>query len=258
MNNWTKSGLVAAGIVSLSVLLVRVEANEELFTQLERTRVDTHTDILKATTQGLYYVRNGGLYSISLLGSTPQKVNLIEDLTIVEHYIVDDGVIYTNQQGDYYSYSFDGSTTTFMNAEVAYLINDGTVVQPSLDSDRDGVYDDVDNCPSITNNDQSDIDRDGVGNKCDEDIDGDNYSNDLEYNEGTNRYKGSEYPTGVLPDMLPPQVNVDIDGDGVINSEDNCPNVSNFTQWDNDDDGLGNLCDSDMDGYLQPISCSNT
>jgi len=40
----------------------------------------------------------------------------------------------------------------------------------------------------------------------------------------------------------------DIDGDGVINSEDNCPNTSNPDQNDLDGDGVGDLCDGDDDG----------
>jgi hypothetical protein len=41
--------------------------------------------------------------------------------------------------------------------------------------------------------------------------------------------------------------NPDQDGDGVIDSEDNCPSDWNESQLDNDKDGLGNACDSDQD-----------
>lgn len=40
----------------------------------------------------------------------------------------------------------------------------------------------------------------------------------------------------------------DDDGDGVVNSEDNCPLVANADQEDLDGDGLGDACDSDRDG----------
>ena len=40
----------------------------------------------------------------------------------------------------------------------------------------------------------------------------------------------------------------DSDGDGVADSVDNCPNNSNPDQADNDNDGLGNVCDSTPDG----------
>lgn len=40
----------------------------------------------------------------------------------------------------------------------------------------------------------------------------------------------------------------DLDGDGVPNSLDNCPEIANTDQSDIDGDGLGDLCDDDMDG----------
>ena len=35
------------------------------------------------------------------------------------------------------------------------------------DSDGDGITDDVDNCPTVSNPDQGDIDGDGTGDLCD-------------------------------------------------------------------------------------------
>ena len=39
----------------------------------------------------------------------------------------------------------------------------------------------------------------------------------------------------------------DDDGDGVLNSQDNCIYISNATQLDTDGDGFGNACDADLD-----------
>lgn len=41
---------------------------------------------------------------------------------------------------------------------------------------------------------------------------------------------------------------IDADGDGVTNSADNCPAVSNADQSDIDHDGVGDACDDDIDG----------
>jgi len=53
-------------------------------------------------------------------------------------------------------------------------------VEGAPDSDGDGVADAADNCPSMANADQADLDGDGTGNACDEDIDGDGLSNVIE------------------------------------------------------------------------------
>lgn len=41
---------------------------------------------------------------------------------------------------------------------------------------------------------------------------------------------------------------LDLDGDGVLDDEDNCPDSFNPTQSDNDHDGIGDTCDPDRDG----------
>jgi hypothetical protein len=67
------------------------------------------------------------------------------------------------------------------------------------------VADQVDNCPKTPNADQSDLDHDGQGDACDNDIDGDGLSN------------GSEAEFGTDPR------NADSDGDGVNDKADACP-----------------------------------
>jgi DNA-binding beta-propeller fold protein YncE len=48
------------------------------------------------------------------------------------------------------------------------------------DADRDGVIDEIDNCPGIYNPDQSNMDRDSLGDACDPDADGDGVPNALD------------------------------------------------------------------------------
>ncbi len=83
---------------------------------------------------------------------------------------------------------------------------------PPPDQDGDGVPDGEDNCPTVANADQSDVDGDGLGDACDPDI----------------------------------------DGDTVPNESDNCPYVANPDQTDLDGDGLGEPCDGDNDNDLMP------
>ena len=93
------------------------------------------------------------------------------------------------------------------------------VLSTVSDTDGDGVYDTIDNCPSDTNPDQSDLDSDGTGDVCD------SFPND--------------------PDN-------DIDGDGISGEVDNCPATPNPNQSDLDSDGMGDACDS------QTIISANT
>jgi len=77
------------------------------------------------------------------------------------------------------------------------------------DQDQDGVPDPMDACPQVPDPLQHDLDRDGLGDACDPDLDGD----------------------GV------PQL------DALGRLADNCPTVPNADQADADSDGLGDFCD---------------
>jgi hypothetical protein len=71
------------------------------------------------------------------------------------------------------------------------------------DKDGDRIGDDIDNCPNVSNPDQNDADKDGLGDICD---------------------RG------------------DSDADGYLDYLDNCPSVAN-DQLDTDNDGIGDACD---------------
>ncbi|HSA59373.1 MAG TPA: choice-of-anchor Q domain-containing protein [bacterium] len=76
------------------------------------------------------------------------------------------------------------------------------------DADGDGIPNTLDNCPDVSNADQTDTDGDGAGDACD----------------------------------------TDDDGDGVADGVDNCPLVANADQADEDGDGIGAACDTDDTG----------
>lgn len=79
------------------------------------------------------------------------------------------------------------------------------------------------------------------------------------YNDADNWFFATPVP--VNPGGSMPGINFaltpDADGDGAIGSEDNCPEDYNPYQMDEDNDGIGNECDSDADGDDVPNDIDN-
>ena len=81
----------------------------------------------------------------------------------------------------FYQENIEGSVVIDIDGtrmDAHFIRNDGAVndsyrLTKNIDSDGDGILDDEDNCPAVSNEDQTDTDSDGEGDACDSDDDDD-------------------------------------------------------------------------------------
>lgn len=148
--------------------------------------------------------------------------------------------------------------------------NAGNVTQINTvgvnDKDGDSVPDDTDNCPTLTNTDQKDLDGDKLGDICDDDRDGDGVANTQDTfpddanesldtdKDGIGNNTDTDDDNDGMPDVwettygLNPldaaDANTDTDADGLSNL-DEFKYGTNPTQADTDSDGASDKAEVD-------------
>ena len=93
------------------------------------------------------------------------------------------------------------------SAQLAGIFGSAILIADPLDTDNDGVRDNLDNCIDVPNPDQADTDGDGYGDVCDGDFNGDLTVNLSDYSVFRSKF-GTEDP------------DADFNGDGTVNLSD--------------------------------------
>lgn len=133
------------------------------------------------------------------------------------------------------------------------------------DFDNDGIINSLDNCKFTFNSDQSDIDGDLIGNKCDYDNTSKNpLDSDFDKDWVGDSLDNCKYISN--PDQRDSNsdsvwdVCMDDDRDWIIGNLDNCPNISNPDQKDINANNVWDACefDKDNDGIFDSVdNCIN-
>lgn len=144
--------------------------------------------------------------------------------------------ICSDTDGDHIIWYYD-NCVYFSNEDQKDVNNNGVWDVCEFDKDGDTIYDSIDNCVTIPNKDQADKDKDGIWDLCD----------NCEYFNPTQIDKDWNWKWDICDEKEKMLLENDKDWDKIIDSIDNCKNVSNHNQLDTDKDWVWDLCDNCKD-----------
>jgi len=196
-------------------------AADEVLQQLTAEASVNDTDILLQRDgnswlgEALAPENSDALVTVNFYNTPDRLVRLVNQSDSLD---VGSGATFVFSPEDYENLdALNNDADEFNNAEeVAQGTDPTNPLDP--DFDGDGLSFAADNCPTVANPEQENIDEDSLGDACDEINDN------------------------------------DTDGDGVDNELDNCPAVANPNQDNEDGDSLGDACDEIMTWTTVPRS----
>ena len=252
------------GIVNLNVVLAMPQGMVNASAEI-RAAVDARVEIKDIS---LPLSREGDVWrgtmavsedttpviTVTFFDTTERRVRIADK---ARSQAVGSGTTATFGAEEYETESYNDDGDAFSNiVEIANGTNPRDASDPPADSDGDGRADVDDNCPAVSNPDQTDSDSDGLGDACDDmnnlDTDNDGINSGNDNCPTVANADQADVDKDGIGDACDTTNNLDTDGDGVNNDVDNCPSAANTNQSDVDGDGIGDVCDqtnsSDVDG----------
>ena len=154
--------------------------------------------------------------------------------------------------------SVQANTTNPSDDDSLFLLIVSTTV--AADSDGDTLADVNDNCVSVPNLQQADLDADRLGDACDDDLDGDGVLNTVDNCGAVANPSQADQDADGVGDACDSTVVLisDRDRDSVADGTDNCPETANGDQADRDRDRIATACELSLPPGDLPVEAGTT
>lgn len=200
-------------------------------------------------------INNDKLFSLDALTNL---TSIQADITFVDNYALSDYCALTTALNYGFSRSYEVYGNNY-NPLFSDIIT-GNCSDLSGDLDNDGITDGQDNCPLTSNPGQEDQDNDGLGDVCDNDIDGDGFSNNEEIICGSDPYDPSDFCViTLIPDLNFEQALIDlgIDTDATLNGQVFTADIENINSLDVSGKNISDLTGIEDFSALTDLECQN-